>query len=243
MENRGLLTSNLPPTTLKKLAWYLRVPTGESIDEFFDKLPVNDESDVITRFSKYTRMLAGDDPEALPDETTEEKRIKNAYSPSNDADKTFKQSLKRPKVLQHPIVEEGRKVAAKLDDEQGWILMTVIKYSKRAKIYTLEDADDQAEKKEEHEVPRDMVLPLPSPEYTPPTFVVGTRVLALYPGTTSFYPAIVVKQIRRAVAASKQNGKPSYDYSLRFDDDVEDEEGEVVVRKIKGDFIVEDVGS
>jgi len=137
------------------------------------------------------------------------------------------------------IVEEGRKVAAKLED--GWMMMTIIKFNKRTRMYTLEDADEQAESKDEHEVARDSVIPLASPEYTPPAFQPGTRVLAVYPKTTSFYPAVVTKTMKRAIASAKQNGKPVYDYMLQFDGDEEDEEGGLLIHKVKGDFVIEEV--
>jgi hypothetical protein len=312
----GLLTSNLSQTTLRKLAWYLQLPPNVDLDAYFEALPVNEEK-AIVNFSKYTRALAGEDPEATPDDTIEEKRFRSSYNPpgansngvmgasavmtistSNGMSSTVPLperinkretattttttatttstngagsssvtnggggGAKRRKTVSangassvagtsssptpFPIVEEGRKVAAKVDDE--WMMMTVIKYSKRNKVYTVEDADDQADKKEAHEVARDLVIPLASPEYSPPVFTVGSRVLAVFPGTTSFYPAVVAKASKRATSSSnkqqqqQQNGaKPLYDYSLQFDDDDADDDGETVVKKVKGEFVIEEV--
>ena len=264
METKPLLSSNLNPTTLRKLAWYFHIDSSQ-VDEYFENLPVQDEGEVIVHFSKYTRSLAGEDPEAPPDDALEERRFKQMRDPpvmmsgvngeKPNAGKSLGNSTgnssKRRKAssstamtaapsMQFPIVEEGRKAAARWEDE--WIMMTVLKYNKRSKVYILEDADDQAERKEEHEVPKDMVIPLASPEYSPPLFPAGSRVLAVFPGTTSFYPAVVIKSIKRAPSStSKLNGKALYDYSLQFDDDEEDEDGDVVVKKVKGDFVIEEV--
>jgi len=301
--DRGLLTSNLRPTTLRKIAWFLKVPQNELDVYFRDLLPHREEGEIILTFSKYTRALAGDDPELPPDDAAEEKRFKAttvswakdsgatgsstgggtgaasgaaassstatastekvaeapvasapsrkaaASEKSSGASMTGPASKKRktnqaataasaPATTQYSIVEEGRRVAAKLEDE--WIMMTVIKFNKRTKVYTLEDADDQADKTDSLEVPRDFVIPLASPEYSPPMFPVGSRVLAVFPGTTSFYPAVVAKVTKRPLSTAKQQTmKPIYDYVLQFDDD-DEEGGEAVPRKVKGDVVIED---
>jgi hypothetical protein len=303
MDVRSLLSSHLSPVTLKKVSWYLKVPSTQSVDEYFLAAPLRDEVATITAFSKYTRGIAGEDPDAPPDDAEEERRWRQLLlhkhqhsaingqgqavnsnttlsttatsSAASNANMTAGSNLsgsgtvsnsnqerqnkqsqaaaKRRKTQaangertqsaqsqqQFPIVEEGRKVAAKLND--GWMMMTVLKFNKRTRLYTLEDADDQAEEKEEHEVARDLVVPLACPEYTPPVFSASARVLAVYPGTTSFYPATVQKAMKRPIPSAKQTGKPVYDYMLQFEDDDEGSDGETVLRKVKGDFVIEEV--
>ena len=59
-----------------------------------------------------------------------------------------------------PTLERGRQVAANVNDDQ-WILMTVLKYNKKNKSYHVEDADDMAVPKEEYEILREFIVPLP----------------------------------------------------------------------------------
>ena len=239
----SVLSSLVSSSTIKKLRWHFHLTPEANIDQYFQSLPTKDEMETIIKFSKFTRMLAGEDPEAPPDDEADEIRMKKARDSLLSAaalaasHEKSSRTKKSRRAQTFPTIEEGRKAVARLDDE--WILMTVLKYSKRQKMYTLEDADDLAEKKEEHEIPRDLVIPLASSEYTPPCFPVGSRVLAMFPGTTSFYPATVVKCTKRSLA--NHNGKTMWDYSLQFDDDEEDDEGDVIVKRAKGEYVIEEV--
>lgn len=242
--SKSLLSANLSENSMNKLAWYFNLPVAE-VDQHFVSLPQVDECSTIVKFSKFTRCQAGEDPEAPPDDVEDERRIRETHESLLSAAATAFQerssSRKKRRVINYPVVEVGRKVAARLDDE--WMLMTVIKYSRKFKVYTLQDADDMAESKEEHEVSRDWVIPVASPEYTPPCFPMGSRVLAVFPGTTSFYPATVVRPTKRGgqAGASRSSGaRATWDYSLQFDEDEEDDDGEVVVKRVKGELVIEE---
>ena len=117
----------------------------------------------------------------------------------------------------------GRQVAAEV--EGNWILANVVKYTARTKLYEVEDVDEEALEdgsagagKQKHLVPANCVVPLPTAD-SPLVFSRGDRVLALFPGTTSFYAANVN-------TSQEKNGF----YSVRFDDD-EDEDGRAVKKR------------
>ena len=130
------------------------------------------------------------------------------------------------------VLARGRQVAANIENDQ-WILMNVLRYSKRNKTYRVEDGDEMAQPpKEEYDISRDFVIPLPdrnNPQGTP-QFQVGAIVFAMYPGTTSFYGATVAKVLRRA-------GGGLCDYMLYFDDD-HDASGEIPAKKVKGEYVL-----
>lgn len=269
--------------TLAKVRWYLgsssssvRRADAKSLEEMFQEYEEEDEEGILVRFSKFTRGMAGEDPEADPDDESDENRYdalkrrrggggaqmtsttmqtstslptssgRNVAARANAEALTRKR--KKPQVLrEYPFIPEGRKAAAKLEEDM-WALVKVLRYSKRSKLYTVEDIDDSADIKKEHSVAREQVIPLPGGDYFPAAYMVGDRVLAVFPSTTSFYPATVVKVNKRnssGLGANKtsSNGinRSICDYTLRFDDDDEGSDGEVDVKKIKGELVIDEV--
>lgn len=102
------------------------------------------------------------------------------------------------------ILPEGTKVVSRLQaGEANWVLTKVIKF--RSGRYIVADLDPNIS--DEFTLQRKDVLPLTgdSMVYAP-----GEKVLALYPETTCFYPALVVSKLRR-------NGRQFY--RLHFEDD------------------------
>lgn len=61
----------------------------------------------------------------------------------------------------------------------------------------MEDAEDAEEggKKQVYSMSKTQVIPLPLRTFPPPKYAPNTEVLALYPNTTCFYKAIVIKPV------------------------------------------------
>ncbi|OSX69972.1 hypothetical protein BU14_0976s0002 [Porphyra umbilicalis] len=127
-------------------------------------------------------------------------------------------------------VQPDTEVACKVRDLEGsggwiWILGTVLRYAADTKKYEVldagevEDDDNDAEKRrnghppqpKSYSVPRNQLsVLLPNPNMR---LSAGTRVLAMYPDTTTFYPATVAEN-----AASRRD----HMYLLNFDDEEDD---------------------
>ncbi|CAM1154786.1 CCDC101 (predicted) [Pycnogonum litorale] len=80
------------------------------------------------------------------------------------------------------------------DGDENWILAEVFHYNTSTNKYDVDDIDE--EQKERHTLSRRRVIPLPLMRANPDTnvealFPKGMLVMALYPQTTCFYPAIV----------------------------------------------------
>ncbi|OQR88549.1 hypothetical protein THRCLA_10253, partial [Thraustotheca clavata] len=92
----------------------------------------------------------------------------------------------------------GSQVAARVArSHELWILASVIKVDSMTRLYEVEDedsGDEETEGKRHHLVPRDWIVPLPREDQINEwiSFKWNQKVLAMYPNTTSFYPAIVV---------------------------------------------------
>jgi SAGA-associated factor 29 len=91
------------------------------------------------------------------------------------------------------------------------VLANVLSFNEDADTYKMQDAEDAANV---FEVGMDALLPLLQEHEKDPSlfFAKDERVLALYPQTTTFYPALVIASAKRR----KQN-----DYVLTFDEEVE----------------------
>jgi histone deacetylase complex regulatory component SIN3 len=104
-------------------------------------------------------------------------------------------------VLKNGTVNPGSEVAAKVND--SWIHARVVQWNQDTKCYEVEDAHTA----ECYQVLPCNVIPLVMPQQAE-IFEQGSRVLALFPQTTSFYAGTVVS-----------NGNFD-EYSVRFDHDV-----------------------
>ncbi|KAH9259366.1 hypothetical protein BASA81_002409 [Batrachochytrium salamandrivorans] len=257
-------SSVLSPSSLQRLAWYFGLPTttgqgsevGVAVDQFIASLPALNEAQVLVSFAKTTRQMAGEDPEEL-DEQADSKRLRmlGQAEPHNQARMMATSMMQQQQQMHNTaqgrkrkrtaVVEDGKHVAAKIDGGQEWNLMTVLRYAKKTRTYVLEDADEQVEKKDEVEVSKELVIPLSCAEYSFGPFPTGTRVLAMYPGTTSFYFAKVIKCSKRTAkrtSHAKQQLPPSsvmFDYQIQFDEDDYGADGELVMHAIKGEHVAE----
>lgn len=129
-------------------------------------------------------------------------------------------------------------VSAKDDPEQRWILGTVVKFSNKKEEYIVEDimeetASSAAAAKERHFLHKDKVLALPQwacyPGILNTFHPAGEKILALYPQTTCFYPAVVHKP--------PTHEKPNIYVMHFFDDDYED--GRTRYQEVAVRFVVD----
>ncbi|OQR93880.1 hypothetical protein ACHHYP_02117 [Achlya hypogyna] len=133
-----------------------------------------------------------------------------------------------------PITEiaVGSQVAARVArSHELWILASVVKQDPKTRLFEVEDedsGDEDTEGKRHHMVPRDWMIPLPREEqvYEWVSFKWNQKVLAMYPNTTSFYPAVVVIP----------NPPGSLYVVVRFEDDA-DEFGYCPERKVPFRFV------
>jgi len=135
-------------------------------------------------------------------------------------------SLTREQLDSEPA-RPGEQVAAKVlqSEENGsWILANVLEYDASSQTYELQDEDD---------VNRTMTLAymdVKRLEDTAAHLRRGDEVLAVFPETTSFYRALVVKNPR-----PPQHGNSGWDIVVRFEDD-EDETGKAPARRVPARF-------
>ncbi|CAM9323979.1 unnamed protein product, partial [Hapterophycus canaliculatus] len=86
----------------------------------------------------------------------------------------------------------GDQVAAKVEEGALWILATVEKHNEKKGLFVVVDDDAGDGKRRQFKVRRSNILTLPRPEEASGAiFPVGSRVMTLYPQTTTFYPATV----------------------------------------------------
>ncbi|CAK4750221.1 unnamed protein product [Aphanomyces euteiches] len=128
-------------------------------------------------------------------------------------------------------LETGSQVAARVArSHELWILASVVKADDRMVEVEDEDSgDEETEGKRHHVVPRDWLIPLPREDQIDDwiSYRLNERVMAMYPSTTSFYPATVVVP----------NPPGSLYVIVRFDDDA-DEIGINPERKVPFRFVV-----
>lgn len=211
--------------TLRRYAAYFHLPDRVShrpeelaimCAQHFDEHLHPDEDTTISNFEMYCARLQ----QRKKPRGTKEKKVPNGDSESN---------RKRQREAEIP---PDTRVAARINGE--WMLNRVIKFKKRPKVYRVEDADElSTESPALYDVPQSDVLPLPpSDEEDARRFPAGARVLALYPRTSTFYAATVVKRIEKARSKAVE-------YGLRFDDDEKDTNGKVKMKRVKALAVVE----
>lgn len=163
------------------------------------------ENEIVDKFaSKYCRSLA--------EISSTKKRV----------------NLNREQLDSEPA-RSGEQVAAKVSQdtevEGSWILGNVLDFDPNQGIYEVQDEDD---------VNRIVHLPITSVkrlEDTSSHLRRSDRVLAVFPETTSFYPAIVAKNPKPPVSGSQ------WDVIVRFEGD-EDDSGKAPPRKVPGRFVL-----
>jgi len=139
-------------------------------------------------------------------------------------------------TLEPGALSRGQKVAAKngAGEDATWILGTIVRYSAQMQEYEIEDDDSGNEEEDNLKVPYRHAAPLwqVEDEDNLRSKVIGwrtlpyqTRVLAMYPHTTSFYAATVTES------------RP-HECVVHFDDD-EDESGQPPALPIPNRYVLE----
>ncbi|KAI8579301.1 hypothetical protein K450DRAFT_272084 [Umbelopsis ramanniana AG] len=128
---------------------------------------------------------------------------------------------KKSKLTNGGIIPVGAAVAAKQpkqkDKTEEWILAVVISYNSDKNKYHVEDVDqDETGTRQKYLVPPKNVIPIPSVAEVRqlPEIPAHTDVLALYPGTTCFYNAIVVTP-----PSKNKDSASTGQYKVQFEDD------------------------
>eukprot|EP01112_Ceratiomyxa_fruticulosa_P012987 TRINITY_DN3626_c0_g1_i1.p1 TRINITY_DN3626_c0_g1~~TRINITY_DN3626_c0_g1_i1.p1 ORF type:complete len:269 (+),score=36.20 TRINITY_DN3626_c0_g1_i1:404-1210(+) len=158
--------------------------------------------------------------------------------------------FKRPKKGDW-VINIGCPVAAKQTKQQQsqWILASVVSYNSKTGRYEVEDPEEEELAAKRFTVNSKEIIPLPpdpqkvkeghDPSLITPTgnyllepFADGTKVLAMFPATTAFYPAVV---------SGNQKGTKSHrnlvaHYLLQFEDDHED--GFTPSRRVSSQHVV-----
>lgn len=157
------------------------------------------------------------DSDANADNTPEGKRKKRKIEAEgliSNSKKIRRYSAADP----NGIIPVGHQVAARTPKDKNkveeWILARVLSYSSEKNKYVVEDdeADDYGKKMTYTLSARSVIMIMDDQEAVP-EFPTGHTVLALYPSTTCFYKAIVVRP------PSKDTGHSTPLYTIKFDDD------------------------
>lgn len=212
-ESAAILFRKLDKKILSKLALQCgaRVKANMSQSELGDLMA--------KRFEMTKRLLVEEDVIA---------RFVNSFNKKNaDISKGKKRKLSMREQLDSEPAKPGEQVAAKVlktNENGSWILGNVIDFN--GKEYEIQDEDD---------VSRTTLLSFNEVrrlEETATNLRKGDPVLAVFPETTSFYHAVVVKTPKPPTHA---NG--SWDVVIRFEDDV-DESGKTPPRRVPARFVL-----
>jgi hypothetical protein len=177
---------------------------------------------------------------------------KDPESPPGKKQKRFKKEIKSasppiPEISETYICSTGDLVAARAPGSDDWILAKVTGYNPKTQRYEVEDFAPEEEDAfaKKFQAGHNSVIPLPpdsslAPPSPSPGSLHGPRVylyhpipaktpvLAMFPNTTTFYPAKVV--------SSHKKNKVVMFYHLQFDDDHED--GFTPSRKVNAQFVI-----
>lgn len=146
------------------------------------------------------------------------KRMKAETDPSRLSAPSI--NLRSP--ADHGVVHIGDQVAARISsdnaDKDEWIVVKVIRLdheSNKLEVIDEEPGDDEESVQRTYKLPYTCIIPFPkhSDPSSAPDFTTGSQVLAVYPGTTALYKAVV--------AAHRKRKTDEY-YVLEFDDDEEE---------------------
>jgi hypothetical protein len=114
---------------------------------------------------------------------------------------------------------------AKVNDDSDWILLSVLSRDEQADRICVQD-DDNAQI---YTLKTSQVLLLPENTQPFPLYMPEDRVLGLFPGTTTFYPASIVKKV---VARTQKK------CTLRFDGDTLDGNGATICRSVAREHVL-----
>lgn len=117
------------------------------------------------------------------------------------------------------------------NDSDSWILGSILAYDRKSQIYAVQDEDDVGGGRVVLSIPFVDVRRL---EDTASEMKRGDHVFAVFPETTSFYPATVAKN-SKAPSGSKTDS--NWEVVVKFDDD-EDDHGKNLARRIPARFVI-----
>lgn len=132
---------------------------------------------------------------------------------------------------------QGDQVAAKVtrtDENGSWILAYVLRYYPESETYDVQDEDDTSKL---IRLPWNHVMRLSTGSEG--WLEKGSKVMAIFPETTSFYRAIVSKQpVWTDGKQEGDNGKPRVkEIILKFEDD-EDQDGKTPHRRVPSRYVI-----
>mmetsp|Transcript_9312 Transcript_9312/g.13784 ORF Transcript_9312/g.13784 Transcript_9312/m.13784 type:complete len:295 (-) Transcript_9312:55-939(-) len=147
--------------------------------------------------------------------------LKKLQDQVKEKEETDKKTNKKHKIPKNTLV------CAKVESDDGilWIKGKIVSPSKKFDGYRIEDLElpeDEGQVKI-HDVLKTDIIVLPKTIIDWPK---GTRVRAVYPQTTVFYPAVVV------------DTSGSKNFLLQFEDDADEKTGNTPIRKVKYQSII-----
>lgn len=153
-----------------------------------------------------------------PDTGIEHKRKKRKMDKYTSSSKSKSHDNKQYK----PLSPENLVVVK--PPNQDWLLAKVLQYFPDKNKYEVEDIEDDEDKpgvKKRYIFPVKCVLEIPSDINKRPYFPIGHEVLSLYPNSSCFYKATIIKTPNENKNSS--NGKPAYIVKFEDDDEAERE--------------------
>eukprot|EP01041_Mallomonas_annulata_P001112 gene1112-2162_t len=156
-------------------------------------------------------------------------KVISQMKPAPSAPEPTQSRKRRRDQLDSEHARIGEQVAAKvsrLEENGAWILANVLEYNASTSTYIIQDEDDVAR-----------VITLPARdvkrlEDSASHIRKGDRVIAVFPDTTSFYRAAVVKNPKNPT-----HGNGAWEVVVRFHDD-EDESGKTPPRRVPARFVL-----
>ncbi|KAI8330857.1 SGF29 tudor-like domain-containing protein [Chlamydoabsidia padenii] len=215
MKNLNELRGTIQPeegitsVTLQLLKEYYRGGIDLSSDE------AKTITDVIEKLTVLTALREASEKRAEQKKKKRKSEVEELKSGSP--------SPKKTKSDNNGIYSPGTSVAARQpkqkDKNEEWILAVVLSFHADKNKYQVEDVeqDDNGQKQKYMLPPRNVIaVPELADLQNIPDIPSGQDVLALYPGTTCFYRAIVIQS---PLHGNKENSSGPIKYKVQFEDD------------------------
>ncbi|KAI8086446.1 SGF29 tudor-like domain-containing protein [Halteromyces radiatus] len=195
---------DITPTLLHRLKDHYRGGIELSSDE------VKIITDVIEKLTVLTALREAS-------ETRAEQKRKKRKSEVEELKSVSPKKAKGSSDIYSPGTSVAARQPKQKDKNEEWILAIVLSFHADKNKYQVEDVEqDEYGQKQKYMLPPRSVIAVPEngdiksiPEISP-----GEDVLALYPGTTCFYRAVVAHP-----PSSKDNNSGPSNYKVRFEDD------------------------
>nr|CAG4711481.1 unnamed protein product [Naegleria fowleri] len=207
-----------------------------------DTMQIDEEDEEMASATAANVSDSEKQPAGKTTRTTKKRQTKGAKStkePASERTKTEAQPITTDKYLQ---LDEGipvkSKVAARISgasEESGdsgfWILASILKYypdKNRYDVIDEDNSDDESSSSDRktYKLNKNHIVQLPTDFSQHKPFKKGDKVFAVFPDTTTFYPAIV----------DTVPTKNSKNYYLKFEDDEED--GKTPLRKVSFKYVM-----